>query len=147
MASFQYVYVMKGMSKAWPGGKEVLKDIWLSFLPGAKIGIIGPNGAGKSTLLNALAQREVAIVSPIAGTTRDVLEVPLNLGGYPVLLIDTAGLRDFSTDVIEIEGIKRARARIDTADLRILVLDPTQPVSAQMQDADITIWSKADLAA
>lgn len=55
MASFQYVYVMKGMSKAWPGGKEVLKDIWLSFLPGAKIGIIGPNGAGKSTLLKIMA--------------------------------------------------------------------------------------------
>lgn len=114
---------------------------------GFHVVIAGQPNAGKSTLLNALAQREVAIVSPIAGTTRDVLEVPLNLGGYPVLLIDTAGLREFSTDAIEMEGIKRARARIDTADLRILVLDPTQPVSAQMQDADITIWSKADLAA
>ena len=55
MAGPQYVYVMKGLSKTWPGGKQVLKDIWLSFLPGAKIGVIGVNGSGKSTLLRIMA--------------------------------------------------------------------------------------------
>src|ERR1700748_2224510 len=55
MASYQYIYVMKGLSKAWPGGKKVLDDVWLSFYPGAKIGVLGPNGAGKSTLLKIMA--------------------------------------------------------------------------------------------
>ena len=54
MPAYQYIYVMKGLSKTYPGGREVLKDIWLSFLPGAKIGVLGPNGAGKSTLLKIL---------------------------------------------------------------------------------------------
>ena len=58
MAAYQYVYVMKGLGKAYPGGREVLKDIWLSFLPGAKIGVLGPNGAGKSTLLRIMAGEE-----------------------------------------------------------------------------------------
>ncbi len=55
MASYQYIYVMKSLSKIYPGGREILKDIWLSFFPGAKIGIIGPNGSGKSTLLKIMA--------------------------------------------------------------------------------------------
>lgn len=114
---------------------------------GFHVVIAGQPNAGKSTLVNALAQREVAIVSPIAGTTRDVLEVPLNFGGYPVLLIDTAGLREDSADIIEMEGIRRARARLEDADLRVLVLDPTQPVSGQMEKADMVVWSKADLSA
>src|SRR5215813_7706865 len=58
MASYQYVFVMKGLGKTYPGGREVLKDIWLSFLPGAKIGVLGPNGAGKSTLLRIMAGEE-----------------------------------------------------------------------------------------
>ena len=58
MAAYQYVYVMKGLGKAYPGGREVLKDIWLSFFPGAKIGVLGPNGAGKSTLLRIMAGEE-----------------------------------------------------------------------------------------
>src|SRR5246127_4023336 len=58
MAAYQYIYVMKGLSKTYPGGREVLKDIWLSFLPGAKIGVLGPNGAGKSTLLRIMAGEE-----------------------------------------------------------------------------------------
>src|SRR6266403_5795165 len=58
MAAYQYIYVMKGLSKTYPGGREVLKDIWLSFLPGAKIGVLGPNGAGKSTLLRIMAGKE-----------------------------------------------------------------------------------------
>src|ERR1700740_3022674 len=61
MAAYQYVYVMKGLSKTYPGGREVLKDIWLSFLPGAKIGVLGPNGAGKSTLLRIMAAREEGV--------------------------------------------------------------------------------------
>src|SRR5271157_5755368 len=55
MASYQYIYVMKGLGKTYPGGREVLKDIWLSFLPGAKIGVLGPNGSGKSTLMRVMA--------------------------------------------------------------------------------------------
>src|SRR5215469_6217748 len=59
MAAYQYIYVMKGLGKSYPGGRDVLKDIWLSFLPGAKIGVLGPNGAGKSTLLRIMAGEEV----------------------------------------------------------------------------------------
>src|SRR5487761_1171659 len=58
MAAYQYIYVMKGLGKSYPGGREVLRDIWLSFLPGAKIGVLGPNGAGKSTLLRIMAGAE-----------------------------------------------------------------------------------------
>lgn len=78
--------------------------------------LAGPPNAGKSSLLNALARREVAIVSPIAGTTRDAIEVRLDLAGLPVTLIDTAGLRD-SDDAIEAEGVRRARALADRADI------------------------------
>lgn len=78
--------------------------------------LAGPPNAGKSSLLNALARRDVAIVSPMAGTTRDAIEVRLDLAGLPVLLIDTAGLRD-SEDAVEAEGVRRARALADKADL------------------------------
>ena len=80
--------------------------------------ITGPPNAGKSTLINALARREVAIVSPHPGTTRDVLEVRLDIGGVPVTLLDTAGLRE-TDDPIEAEGVRRARARAAAADLVI----------------------------
>ncbi|MDQ0396060.1 tRNA uridine-5-carboxymethylaminomethyl(34) synthesis GTPase MnmE [Labrys monachus] len=83
---------------------------------GAVVVIAGPPNAGKSTLLNALAQRDVAIVSPIAGTTRDTIEVHLDLGGYAVTLVDTAGLRE-TTDVVETMGVERARASLERADL------------------------------
>ena len=88
---------------------------------GLSIAIIGPPNAGKSSLLNLLARRDAAIVSAIAGTTRDVIEVHLDLGGYPVVLADTAGLR-CSGDEIEQEGVRRARARAASADLRVLVV-------------------------
>lgn len=83
---------------------------------GLTVAVAGPPNAGKSTLINALARRDVAIVSPLAGTTRDVLEVHLDLGGAAVVLLDMAGLRD-SDDPIEQEGVRRARARIAEADL------------------------------
>jgi len=93
---------------------------------GVSVAIIGAPNVGKSSLLNALARRDVAITSAIAGTTRDVIEARLDLGGYPVLVADTAGLRD-SDDSIEAEGVRRARARAAAADLRLIVLDASRP--------------------
>ncbi len=89
---------------------------------GLVVAIAGPPNAGKSTLLNRLARREVAIVSPYPGTTRDVIEVHLDLGGYPVTLLDTAGIR-MSDDPVEQEGVRRARERADMADLVLWVID------------------------
>lgn len=89
---------------------------------GVRLAIIGPPNAGKSSFMNALAQREAAIVSDIAGTTRDVVEVHLNLGGYPLLVADTAGLRE-SGDVIEQEGVRRAKSWADRADIKLAVFD------------------------
>ncbi|MBB4038920.1 tRNA modification GTPase [Microvirga flocculans] len=90
---------------------------------GLTVVLAGPPNAGKSTLLNALAQRDVAIVSPIAGTTRDVIEVHCDLGGLPVIIVDTAGLRE-SADLIEQEGVSRARARAQDADLVLWLVPP-----------------------
>ncbi len=91
---------------------------------GLRLVIIGPPNAGKSSLLNALAARDVAIVADTVGTTRDVLEVHLDLGGYPVIVADTAGLRD-SEEAVEREGIRRARQRAIEADLRLAVFEAT----------------------
>jgi tRNA modification GTPase len=124
---------------------------------GLHIAIIGPPNAGKSSLLNLLARRDAAIVSETAGTTRDVIEVHLDLGGWPVVLADTAGLRH-STDAIEQEGVRRARARAAAADLRVLVLDAsgdwqtalrTLTASTDNWDPvrDIVVLNKIDLAA
>ena len=93
---------------------------------GVKIALIGPVNAGKSTILNVLAKREVAIVSEIEGTTRDVIEVRLDLGGIPVILTDTAGIRQ-AEDFVEIEGIKRAKKVAVESDVTILVLDVSNP--------------------
>lgn len=90
---------------------------------GVSVAIIGPPNAGKSTLLNALAEREIAIVSEKPGTTRDILEAHLNLGGWPVVLVDTAGLRE-TDDSVEQEGVRRARDRAAQADL-VLSLCPS----------------------
>jgi tRNA modification GTPase len=116
---------------------------------GVAVAILGPPNAGKSSLMNALAQREVAITSHIAGTTRDVIEVALDLDGYPVVLADTAGLRD-SMDTIEEEGIRRARARAASADLKLIVLDATKQDEADalrdLIDArTIVVVNKIDL--
>jgi len=90
---------------------------------GFKIAIVGPTNAGKSSLLNYLSKRDVAIVSEFAGTTRDVIETHLNLDGYPVVLSDTAGIRE-SKDEIENKGIKLALKRAEEADLRLVVIEP-----------------------
>ena len=89
---------------------------------GLVVAIAGPPNAGKSTLLNRLARRDVAIVSPYPGTTRDVIEVHLDLDGYPVTLLDTAGIRD-SAEPVEQEGVRRARERAADADLVLWVID------------------------
>jgi tRNA modification GTPase len=94
--------------------------------------------------VNALAQRDVAIVSDVPGTTRDVLEVRLNLKGYPVVLSDTAGLRE-ARDPIEAEGVRRAEARARAADLRLLVLDGAESNRTGPWEGDIEVVSKADL--
>ena len=90
---------------------------------GFKIAIVGPTNAGKSSLLNYLSQRDVAIVSEIAGTTRDVIETHLNLDGFPVVIADTAGIRE-SKDEIEKKGIKLALKKAENADLVLIVLEP-----------------------
>ena len=89
---------------------------------GFHISIIGEPNAGKSTLLNYLSKRDIAIVSDIAGTTRDIIEVSLNINGIPVILYDTAGIRE-TEDIIEKEGVKRAIKNANTADIKILVID------------------------
>jgi len=122
---------------------------------GLGIAIIGPPNAGKSSLLNLLARREAAIVSETAGTTRDVIEVHLDLGGWPVVLADTAGLRE-TGDAIEQEGVRRAKARAEAADLRLLVLDAESDWRGTMQEltgpsahwnpaVDIVVVNKVDL--
>ncbi|XP_061457602.1 tRNA modification GTPase GTPBP3, mitochondrial isoform X2 [Rhineura floridana] len=99
---------------------------------GVRVVIAGPTNAGKSSLLNHLCQKPVAIVSPVAGTTRDVVEAALNIGGFPVVLSDTAGLRD-SRDVVELEGVRRARQRVGSADLVLAVLDATETTQPSNQ--------------
>jgi tRNA modification GTPase len=89
---------------------------------GLVVAIAGPPNAGKSTLFNRLARREAAIVSPYAGTTRDVIEVHLDVEGYPITILDTAGIRD-SSEPVEQEGVRRARARAAEADLVLWVID------------------------
>ena len=105
--------------------QKVLKDQKVGEIirEGFKIAIVGPTNAGKSSLLNYLSKRDVAIVSEIAGTTRDVIETHLNLDGYPVIVSDTAGIRD-SKDEIEKKGIKLALKSAEKADLRLVVIEP-----------------------
>ena len=106
---------------------------------GIRIAIIGRPNVGKSSLLNALATREAAIVSPLAGTTRDIIEVCLDIGGFAVILADTAGLRDNTTDSIEQTGIARAKAWLNSADIVLFVADAIVDMAEQLPLlADIT---------
>lgn len=122
---------------------------------GIHIAVIGAPNAGKSSLVNALANRDVAIVSDVAGTTRDIIEAHLDIGGYPVIISDTAGLRpeqltNNNQDQIEAEGIKRALQRAHDADIRLLLYDGTEktldPHTQELETLDntITIINKAD---
>ena len=115
---------------------------------GFRIAIIGPTNAGKSSLLNYLSKRDVAIVSEVAGTTRDVIEAHLNLDGYPVILSDTAGIRN-SKDEIENKGIKLALKRADEADLKLIILEPKSVdfkdfLEDLADDDSITVINKID---
>ncbi len=109
--------------------------------------LIGETNAGKSSLFNALIAREAAIVTPIAGTTRDVLDAELVIGGYAVTLSDTAGLRE-SDDPVEAEGVRRARARAEQADLRLWVRAPGDPAGTAadyVRPGDLIVATKSDL--
>lgn len=117
---------------------------------GFRIALVGAPNAGKSTLLNGLVEREAAIVTDTPGTTRDVIEVPLVLAGYKVLVADTAGLRE-TTDAIEAEGVRRARAWAEEADLRLWVVDGfhvkhTVKLQEAVRPGDWLILNKADIA-
>ena len=103
---------------------------------GFRIALVGAPNAGKSTLLNALAERDAAIVTSTPGTTRDIIEVPLTLGGYKTLLADTAGLRT-TEDAIEAEGVRRARAWAAEADLRLWVIDAAMFHVKQDDELDV----------
>lgn len=112
---------------------------------GFEVAIVGPPNIGKSTLLNALAGRDAAITSDVAGTTRDVIEVRMDLGGLPVTVLDTAGLRT-TADRVEALGIDRALQRAAQADLRVILVDGNEPPLLQPSPDDIVIQGKADLA-
>ncbi len=122
---------------------------------GLQVVIIGAPNAGKSSLINVLAQRDVAIVSDLAGTTRDVIEVHLNLNGYPVIIADTAGLRPEQIgatghEAIESEGIKRALKKAEEADLKILLIDAqqsalTEDILSLIDNSTLVVVNKVDL--
>ena len=116
---------------------------------GFKIAILGPTNAGKSSLLNHLSNRDVAIVSEIAGTTRDVIETHLNIDGYPVIVSDTAGIRE-SKNEIEKKGIKLSLSRAEEADLKLVVVDAKNPdftdvLRRLLYENAILVINKSDL--
>ncbi|XP_065573663.1 tRNA modification GTPase GTPBP3, mitochondrial-like isoform X1 [Artemia franciscana] len=121
---------------------------------GVHVAIVGEPNVGKSSLMNILCQRQAAIVSPVAGTTRDVLETTIDIGGYPMILCDTAGIRR-TTDDVEQEGVNRAKKRAENADLVILVKDASKVDAPESSNIDhflkgwdedvLTVWNKIDL--
>lgn len=129
---------IEGALSAAPRG-EVVRD-------GFRVALLGAPNAGKSTLLNALAGREAAIVTPVPGTTRDVIEVPMVLDGFRIILADTAGLRE-TADVVEAEGVRRARAWAEAAHLRLWVTAPgdADEPPPELRDGDLRVLSKQDL--
>ena len=131
--------------------KKILDDqkVGERIREGFKIAIIGPTNAGKSSLLNHLSNRDAAIVSEIAGTTRDVIEIHLNIDGYPVVVSDTAGIRD-SKNAIEKKGIKLALKKAEDADLKLIVIDAQsldfKGILKELMDANaILVVNKSDL--
>lgn len=113
---------------------------------GFRVALVGPPNVGKSSLLNVLAEEDFAIVSPVAGTTRDVLKVDLDIGGLPVTLLDMAGLR-MTDDVVERIGVERARANAESADLRVFMASSDTEATMSLvrrQEDDISVWSKCD---
>mgnify|MGYP001216312316 FL=1 len=131
--------------------KKLLADekIGERIREGFKISIVGPTNAGKSSLLNYLSKKEAAIVSEIAGTTRDVVETHLNIDGYPVIVSDTAGIRE-SKDEIEKKGIKLALKRAEDADLNIVIIEPksvdfTGFLNDLVNEKAILVINKSDL--
>jgi|TARA_B110000908_G_scaffold148486_1_gene181010 tRNA modification GTPase len=121
-------------------GSKVAERIRVGF----EVAIVGAPNAGKSTLLNAMAGRDAAITSEIAGTTRDVIEVRMDLNGLPVTILDTAGLRD-GKDAVEVIGIERALKRAGDADLRIFLASRDDDLPLTQQSDDIRITPKADI--
>ena len=117
--------IKKNSSEVLLAIKKILKDgrVGERIREGFKIAIVGPTNAGKSSLLNYLSNRDVAIVSEIAGTTRDVIETHLNIDGFPVIVSDTAGIRE-SKNEIEKKGIKLAFEKAEDADLKLIVIEP-----------------------
>ncbi len=131
--------------------KKILNDqkVGERIREGFKIAILGPTNAGKSSLMNHLSNRDVAIVSEIAGTTRDVIETHLNIDGYPVIISDTAGIRD-SKNEIEKKGIKLSLNRAKEADLKLVVVDAknldfTDVLKGLLDDNAILVINKSDL--
>ena len=131
--------------------KKILNDqkVGERIREGFKIAILGPTNAGKSSLMNHLSNRDVAIVSEIAGTTRDVIETHLNIDGYPVIISDTAGIRD-SQDEIEKKGIKLSLNRAEEADLKLVVIDVKSPdftdvLKDLLHENAILVINKSDL--
>jgi len=131
--------------------KKILNDQKVGEIirEGFKIAIVGPTNAGKSSLLNNLSNRDVAIVSEIAGTTRDVIEAHLNIDGYPVIISDTAGIRN-SKDEIEKKGIKLSLDRAENADLKLVVVDAKSVdlsgfLNDLLKDNAILVVNKSDL--
>ncbi len=132
--------IEKGLNDGRRG--EILRE-------GFRVAVIGPPNAGKSTLVNWLSKRPVSIISEQPGTTRDVLEASLDLGGYPVIIADTAGLRA-STDPIENEGIKRAQEWAKTANTRLILLEPSTEAGFLERlkpnpECDLVVLNKVDL--
>ena len=143
--------IKKSLDEVLTNIKKILDDqkVGERITEGFKIAILGPTNAGKSSLLNHLSNRDVAIVSEIAGTTRDVIETHLNIDGYPVIVSDTAGIRE-SKNEIEKKGIKLSLNRAEEADLKLVVVDAkkldfTAILKGLLEENAILVINKSDL--